>query len=183
MMIRAKVVVDLIRKITNALYLFVSTTGINMTFKHLYILRGLPGSGKSNTAYRITNQYKNAGYDVAIISADDFFMVDGVYRCNKYKITEAHEACKINAINKMSTGTPCIIIDNTNVHRWEYQIYIRLAKVFGYEINYIDIFDGDLTNEVLTARNIHNIPLETIAKMRIEYEPLTAEEKLHALRR
>ena len=44
-----------------------------MANKTLYILRGIPGSGKTTHAKRL------AGTNGVIISADDYFMRDGEY--------------------------------------------------------------------------------------------------------
>ena len=53
--------------------------------KKLYIVRGLPGSGKSTFAEALV------GSDFLVCEADKYFMVDGEYKFDGSKLKDAHE--------------------------------------------------------------------------------------------
>ncbi|KAM6180017.1 NEDD4-binding protein 2-like 1 isoform 4-T4 [Erethizon dorsatum] len=56
--------------------------------KHLYLLRGLPGSGKTTLARQLQHDFPMA----VIFSTDDFFArEDGAYEFNPDFLEEAHE--------------------------------------------------------------------------------------------
>ncbi|XP_036157057.1 NEDD4-binding protein 2-like 1 isoform X6 [Myotis myotis] len=56
--------------------------------KHLYLLRGLPGSGKTTLARQLQHDFPRA----LIFSTDDFFFrEDGTYEFNPDFLEEAHE--------------------------------------------------------------------------------------------
>ncbi|XP_024204286.2 NEDD4-binding protein 2-like 1 isoform X17 [Pan troglodytes] len=56
--------------------------------KHLYLLRGLPGSGKTTLARQLQHDFPRA----LIFSTDDFFFrEDGAYEFNPDFLEEAHE--------------------------------------------------------------------------------------------
>ena len=56
--------------------------------KKLYIVRGLPGSGKSTFAEALV------GSDFLVCEADKYFIVDGEYKFDATKLRQAHEWCK-----------------------------------------------------------------------------------------
>ena len=56
--------------------------------KNLYIVRGLPGSGKSTFAKTLV------GHDFLVCEADKYFMVNGEYKFDVTKLKEAHESCR-----------------------------------------------------------------------------------------
>ncbi|XP_023403015.1 NEDD4-binding protein 2-like 1 isoform X5 [Loxodonta africana] len=56
--------------------------------KHLYLLRGLPGSGKTTLARQLQHDFPRA----VIFSTDDFFSRDdGTYEFNPDFLEEAHK--------------------------------------------------------------------------------------------
>lgn len=92
----------------------------------MFIMRGVPGSGKSTLAKRIHKQYP----DAVLCSADDFFIdTDGIYKYDHSKIGKAHEACQQKAKESFENGVSVIIIDNTNINRWEMSPYVKLAEL------------------------------------------------------
>jgi len=133
--------------------------------KIMYILRGLPGSGKSTLAKSLINNHNGQG---VILSADDFFVVNGLYIFDASKIAEAHKfnqnRCRENCIQ----GTTPIIIDNTNVKRKEAKVYVDLAVQYNYDVQ---IREPDTpwwkerNAKELAKRTVHNVPLEKIKKM------------------
>ncbi|HPC09524.1 MAG TPA: AAA family ATPase [archaeon] len=123
--------------------------------KTLIICRGLPGSGKTTFSKLIGK---------AICSADDYFMHNGEYCWDKEKIYDAHAWCIKKCERFMKINALKIIIANTNTTTKEMQPYIELANIYGY-----DIFTIIVENRH-KGKNIHDVPEETIEKMKNRFE-------------
>lgn len=125
--------------------------------KTVYILRGLPGSGKSTWADKDSKA-------TIVCSADDYFVNKSTrkYEFDPSKIEEAHKACLYGFINAVNVDVEEICVDNTNIHAWEISPYMAYAKLHDYKVIIIN-FPCDPM--VAYKRNVHNVPLETIERM------------------
>ena len=121
----------------------------------LYLIRGLPGSGKTTLAKRLTDQ---------VFEADQFFeQPDGTYQFDRESIGRAHASCQWNTETAMFAKVPIIAVSNTFTQHWEMQPYIDLATLHGYTVQEITM-SGPL------RPNVHNVPDEAIARMRDRWE-------------
>lgn len=141
--------------------------------KLMFILRGLPGAGKTTRARELKKECASEG--CAILSADDFFLytVGGkvVYRFDPTQLQMAHDMAVDRTRQEAEKGTPTIVIDNTNAKRRDFQQYLDIAKLHGYQV--VEEIVGGLTTvdvETYTKRCVHNVPKHTIAKMASEFE-------------
>jgi predicted kinase len=96
--------------------------------KTLYIVRGVPGSGKSTFAKSIGGIH---------IETDQFFMENGKYNFDITKIKLAHKYCQNQTEAWMKTdGTQVnndkIVVSNTFTQEWEMEPYFKLAEKYGY---------------------------------------------------
>ena len=133
--------------------------------KKLYIVRGLPGSGKSTFAKALV------GSDFLVCEADKFFYdEEGNYNFDASKLKEAHEQCRATVEMYMHDSTMNdqfyreIAVSNTFTREWEMQAYVDLAKKYGYTVFSI-IVENRHGNE-----NVHGVPQETIKNMRDRFE-------------
>src|SRR6185369_17422889 len=128
--------------------------------RDIYLIRGLPGAGKTELAGKIAE---------ITIEADMYFIKDGIYRYDREKIGLAHSWCKTKAANAMEDHFECIAVANTFSQRWEMIDYYSLALDYGYRITAITVNSG-LSDEELARRNRHGVPIESIRAMRERWE-------------
>ena len=121
--------------------------------KILYIVRGIPGSGKSTFAKTLGGIHYEA----------DMFFIDpttGEYKFDGSKIKLAHSWCMIQTQKAMVNDEPKIVVSNTFTQEWEMETYFKLAEENGYKVFTIIVENrhGN-TNE-------HNVPEDKIEQMK-----------------
>lgn len=122
----------------------------------LYIIRGLPTSGKTTLAKTLVkNNYREA---------DMFFIEDGVYKYDASKIKDAHDWCRQEIISLLSKEITCAV-SNTFVRRWEYQPYIDIASFNKHQYSVIECHGSP------DWKNTHDVPKNVIERMRASWEP------------
>jgi predicted kinase len=151
----------------------------------LFLIRGLPGSGKTRTAGLLRSDAKYVGpKDFSdedsfertfhpVLEADAYFTTgDGVYHFDASKLAEAHAWCqdKTREALRDSWENPAVFVTNTFSCRWEMEPYFRMAKDVGARVVVLDLFDGGLSDEELFERGTHDVPLHTIKAMRLRWE-------------
>lgn len=126
--------------------------------KELYLLRGLPGSGKSTLAKSLGGMH---------MEADKYFMDGDEYKFDPSKTRDAHAWCQ-NAVRVwMTNSVPKIVVSNTFTQEWEMQPYFDLAEKYGYRVYSLVVENRHGVSE---DTNIHNVPKDTIQKMRDRFE-------------
>lgn len=128
--------------------------------KELFLLRGLPGSGKTTLANQLCG---------SLVEADRYFMVYGEYKFDASKLKEAHAWCKEQVQNWMETNgrgfdVPRIVVSNTFTQEWEMKPYYDLAREHGYMV-----FSLIVENRH-GGKNVHNVPEDKIEQMRKRFE-------------
>lgn len=126
---------------------------------HLYIIRGIPGSGKTTLAGKMMRH----GMVDAYVEAD-MFMVDdkGDYLFNPKRLKFCHEQCQRLTDASLTTGKS-VAVSNTFTRKWEMQPYLDMAKEHGATVTVI-ICQGDYGN-------VHGVPDEKVAEMKRRFEP------------
>lgn len=127
----------------------------------LYIIRGLPGSGKTTLAKKIAQRH---------IEADMFHILRGEYNFDRNNLIKAHDWCKLELERMIRSGVNSIAISNTFSRESEYSDYIKLADKYGYSFQVITI-------EVSPFGSEHNVPEEVIQKMIDRWEPCLKGER------
>lgn len=124
--------------------------------KVLYIVRGIPGSGKSTFAKQLTSN---------VFEADQYFLdINGNYNFDFTKIKDAHKDCQDNVKSAMQSSISKIAVSNTFTQEWEMKVYFDLAKEFGYKVFTIIVENRH------GGTNVHNVPEDKVESMKNRFE-------------
>lgn len=134
----------------------------------LFLIRGLPGSGKSKFANMLVEYCSEE--EAVVLEADQFFL-DGHsnYNFDPTKLSAAHEWCLERAIEAMKRGQR-VVVANTFTQLWMMRPYIDWAKELGVPFTVASLYDDGKSDETLASRNVHGVPARTIAMMRAAWE-------------
>ena len=121
--------------------------------KTLFILRGVPGCGKSTLA-------KSLCPDV-ICEADNFFYNEnGEYCFDFTKLHQAHGHCRQTCENAMISGVERIVVSNTSTSEKEFAPYRYMAEHYGYQCFVIVVENRH------GGVNSHGVPEDKLDAMR-----------------
>jgi predicted kinase len=122
----------------------------------LTLVRGLPGSGKSTLARRIIADCRYH------FEADQFWHENesGEYKFDAKRLPEAHEWCRDRAQEALLEGHS-VVVSNTFTTIKELRPYFVLANRFDI-IPTVYICQNQFNN-------IHNVPEETLKKMKARF--------------
>lgn len=132
----------------------------------IYILRGVPGCGKSTYAKLVQEVSPRR---TAVVSADSYFMRDGDYRFDPTQLHLAHGECLRSytefVARSQGWGFETIIVDNTNLSVAEIAPYYALALAYGHRDVGIYNVNRRATADECQARNVHGVSLDTVRRM------------------
>ena len=131
-----------------------------MKEKTLYILRGIPGSGKTTLAKSIGAVH---------FEADMYSMVGKEYKFDVTKLKQAHAWCQDqvrismkNSDNKI--GDLRIAVSNTFTQEWEMEPYVEMAKEYGFKVFTLIVENRH------GGVNQHEVPEDKIELMKNRFE-------------
>lgn len=130
----------------------------------VFILSGIPGSGKSTYAKKLAEDWENLGEPSSMFSADDFrHDEEGNYIFTKEGNAIAHACCLRSYLNHITNARRGVtIVDNTNISEYEIAPYFALGEAYGCEVSVTTIL-ADLGTALKS--NVHNVPLKVIHEM------------------
>ena len=130
----------------------------------LFLVRGLPGSGKTSFASAIWNDY-------AVCEADKFFYdKEGNYNFDPSKLKEAHTWCKNQVETRMIDHQnnqqyyPEIAVSNTFTQEWEMEDYFKLAEKYGYKVVSLILENRH------GGQNVHGVPEDKLQIMKDRFQ-------------
>ena len=130
----------------------------------LFLVRGLPGSGKTSFASAIWNDY-------AVCEADKFFYdKEGNYNFDPSKLKEAHTWCKNQVETRMIDHQnnqqyyPEIAVSNTFTQEWEMEDYFKLAEKYGYKVVSLILENRQ------GGQNVHGVPEDKLQIMKDRFQ-------------
>jgi len=136
---------------------------------HLYIVRGLPGSGKTTRAREIV------GTSGAMrLEADMFFELKGSYKFDSKLLPVAHIWC-YSLVVSLLYGDLDVVVSNTFTKLWELENYLAIPNLIeGVTISIIEM--------KTQYESIHNVPPEKIEQMKNRWEEIPEDWKYNVIR-
>lgn len=133
----------------------------------IYLLRGLPGSGKTSFAMELAYGLMKASedeLDVRVCSADDYFYENGpnpgVYDFDPTRLGVAHKQCQERVLEQMeSPFSNSVIVANTLTTDKEMKPYIKMAQENDYKIVSLIVENRH------GSKSIHNVPDMALDRM------------------
>lgn len=125
-----------------------------MSDNKLFIIRGLPGSGKTTFAEKL----KADGIVSDVVEADHF-MTDqnGNYKFDAKMLERCHQECQMWTKYYLDLGRD-VAVANTFTRKWEILPYIKM----GYDYTIVEM-TGNFPN-------VHGVPKNVIETMRKRWE-------------
>lgn len=121
----------------------------------LFIVRGLPGSGKTTWALSTFNPH-------VCVAADDYHTdQDGNYNFDRTKAKDAHDWCYFQMIEKLNLYGVAVV-HNTFIDFEQIKRYTDHAERAGHGICIVDC-DGNFGS-------VHSVPEATLQRMRDGWE-------------
>lgn len=121
----------------------------------LYLIRGVPGSGKSTFAKDLVD----SGLADRWLEADQYFMCLGKYLFDASKLKTAHEWCQ-TATKFTLMQERSVVVSNTSTTEKEVAVYQQIAKDYGAT------FVSLIVENRNDTKNVHNVPEEKIKQMK-----------------
>jgi predicted kinase len=123
--------------------------------KKLYIIRGVPGCGKTTFANDICDK---------VVSADDYhYDADGNYNWKPENMKAAHRYSQGKTRSIMETGKD-VAVANTSTTVKEMKPYYKMAEEFGYTVFSIIVENRH------GGENVHNVPEATLEAMEKRFD-------------
>ena len=124
----------------------------------LYIVRGIPGSGKSTFAKKM--------FTCPIFENDMYFIKDGKYLYNQVKMRDAISWCMESVELALKYGCD-VVVANTFTKRKYVQAYKNLAEKNSAQVKVFRMY-GDF-------KNVHDVPDHVFNNMRDNFEDWSDE--------
>lgn len=125
----------------------------------LYIIRGLPGAGKS--------YFSKHAFNCMVVEADMFCMQNNEYNFSRDKLAERFNSCEETVKIALKIGADCAIV-NTFVLKKYIDKYIEIAEQYNAKYFIYTILPSG-------RNSVHNVPEETIKKMKEQWEDIPGE--------
>lgn len=118
--------------------------------KDVYILRAVPGSGKSTIAEELCDN----SYSSVICCADDYFtdQETGEYNWIAEQIGSAHKWCQSMFKESLDDGVEIIVVANTNTMERDVNVYRNMALEAGYRVFVLTVENWH------DGKDVHNVP-------------------------
>lgn len=135
----------------------------------LYLIRGLPGSGKSYLAAAMADGLGNAGI---VVEADQFFLSSNghteTYRFDRRFLGAAHDESYGRTMRYLREGKSVMVANTFSTNR-ELSRYITGVERCGLKV------DVQVIKCIGQYNSIHNVPRRAVEKMRDRWEEFDGE--------
>ena len=136
--------------------------------KRLFILRGIPGSGKSTISRRLAEKHPG----IVISERDKFYInpENGKYEWAPEKVPIARQKQLLEIEEALKSGKSAIA-DSLHLMHSQYDPLLDIAERTGARPIIIDVPFNKATPELYASRNLHGVPLNQIENMIKSWQP------------
>ena len=128
-----------------------------MSFRKIFIVRGIPGSGKTTLAKSIAKKYNTKEFE-----ADHYLLnKEGKYEYDKGKLAYAHSKCITEGFRHLQKNH-AVVFANTFIRKSEIEFYAKYMKE--HNIN-AEVY---IAQPNFAGKTLHNVPQEEIKRMEQE---------------
>ena len=128
--------------------------------KQLFLLRGLPGAGKSTLAKELSGGAGQCHFEADMFFLDD----DSNYVFDADRIKDAHLWCQNQVIKALNNDTRTVVVSNTFTMDWEMEFYFNIAEKYGYRVYSLIVENRH------EGANEHGVPADKIEQMKQRFE-------------
>lgn len=110
--------------------------------KQVFILRGVPGSGKDNYVYHRESFFEDSvekNNTFAIVSNDEYFHKYNNSTFSGRDVMKAMSFCMNQYLNYLQFGVSRIYVSNVNNKGWMYTNFVKLAGMYNYEVVIVEL--------------------------------------------
>lgn len=137
---------------------------------NVILMSGISGAGKDTyIKQRFQQTSKDVDLVAQVVSADDYFMRDGVYTFSPSQLPAAHGKCLRDFVEVVSTPLSFhdtlprnLVVNNTNLTTEELAPYVALASAYGYPIELVTIH---VEPHIAAARSLHVNAIHVLKSM------------------
>ena len=130
--------------------------------KFAFVMRGVPGSGKSTTAKRL------AGHSGIIHAVDDYHKTRGEFLWDDDRKDEYYNLNFSAFVESLDAGVQTVVCDCINVTRDEYEKYVNAAQERGYTTATVTM--ASISPASAASRNKHSVNVDQITEMYEKWE-------------
>ena len=134
-----------------------------MKVQTLYLVRGVPGSGKTTLGFKLLAE----GLVTRHFEADMWFTDNnGRYSYDKSRVSLAHKWCRQQTLEAIQRGES-VAVCNTFSQPHELVPYFDMANHYGVKFVIVRA-SGNYTN-------VHDVPEDIVASMRLKFKDIPGE--------
>lgn len=122
--------------------------------KQMFIIRGIPGSGKSTFAAKLA-----ALLHCEQIEADQYFMHNGVYVFDESKRHDAWRWVRSRTLYELKQGND-VVLSEVFAKEKSMKPFRKLAEEYGYQVTYLIVENRH------AGVDVHDVPHDVLKSMR-----------------